>query len=74
MEHSKGSTVQEKSHSGSENEFGNKMYHCLSMSWVFHHFQEGVWGCRLLRSLMDIPNRLVSCVDQGMVGLDAIAG
>lgn len=44
------------------------------MSWVFHHFQKGVWGRRLLRCLMDIPNRLVSCVDQGMVELDTIAG
>lgn len=31
------------------------------------------WG-RLFRSLLDIPNRLVSCVDLGMVGLHAIAG
>lgn len=25
--------------SGSEMRFGNKMYHCVSMSWVFHHVQ-----------------------------------
>lgn len=51
------------------------------MSWEFHHFQK--WGgrlrgkdCRFVtkRRLLDIPNRLVSCVDKGMVWLDAVAG
>lgn len=60
--------------SGSDHKFGNKMYHCTSMSWVFHHFQKRGPKKGLRGSVLNVPNRSVSCADLGMAGLHAVTG
>lgn len=50
------------------------MYHCTSMSWVFHHFQKRGRKKGLRWSVLNVPNRSVSCADLGMAGLHAVTG
>lgn len=50
------------------------MYHCTSMSWVCHHFQKRRHKKVLGWSVLNVPNRSVSCADLGMAGLHAVTG